>query len=141
MDEKKLFKRNRFMKQLILILSLITGTFSTVMAQSTTVLPGGIAMDTVSAHKELYIPNAFTPNGDGLNDQFKIINLSNEKIIDFRVFNRWGTILYRSGDNHAAWDGKYKGKMQETGVYGYLMKIGYADGSIVTYKGTVMLIR
>lgn len=91
--------------------------------------------------KELYIPNAFTPNGDGLNDYFKILNITTEKIIDFRVFNRWGTIMYRSGgDNHAAWDGKYKEKLQPTGVYGYLMKIGYPDGQIATYKGTITLL-
>ena len=129
------------MRQIILILSLVAGTVSGAVAQSGAMLPGDGSVDTVHAHNELYIPNAFTPNSDGLNDEFKIINLSDEKVIDFRIFNRWGTILYRSGDNHAAWDGKYKGKMQETGVYGYLMKIGYADGSIVTYKGTVMLIR
>ncbi len=127
------------MKQIVFTLSLIIALAGSLAAQTAFQLPGDNAVAD-QPHKELYIPNAFTPNGDGLNDYFKIINLSTEKVIDFRVFNRWGTILYRSGDNQAAWDGRYKGKMEETGVYGYVMKIGYADGSIITYKGTVMLI-
>ncbi len=90
---------------------------------------------------ELYIPNAFTPNGDGLNDVFKIYNLTNESVIDFRIFNRWGNIMYRSEDNQAEWDGKSKSTEQPTGVYGYLIKVAYDDGRIVTYKGTLTLIR
>lgn len=91
----------------------------------------------------LKIPNAFTPNGDGLNDVFKIVNVSNERVVDFRVFNRWGTIVYRSTDGDAAhgWDGNYKGQAQQTGVYGYLIRIAYPDGNIETYKGTVTLLR
>lgn len=141
MVEMVLFKRSNCMKQVVLIISLIIGMVSGVMAQNIENHNDMNLIDSVKTHKELYIPNAFTPNGDGLNDVFKILNLTEEKVIDFRVFNRWGTILYRSGDNQAAWDGKYKGKIQDPGVYGYLMKIGHADGSIVTYKGTIMLIR
>jgi gliding motility-associated-like protein len=96
-----------------------------------------------SSKSSLKIPNAFTPNGDGLNDVFKVINLTNERIVDFRVFNRWGTIVYRSidSDGNAGWDGNYKGQAQPTGVYGYLIRIAYPDGNIETYKGTVTLIR
>ncbi|WP_181358341.1 gliding motility-associated C-terminal domain-containing protein [Taibaiella chishuiensis] len=91
--------------------------------------------------KELLIPNAFTPNGDGRNDIFQISNFSNEKLIDFRIFNRWGTILFRSTDPKNGWDGTYKGQEQPMGVYGYLICIGYPDGKVETYKGTVTLLR
>jgi len=91
--------------------------------------------------KELLIPNAFTPNNDGQNDIFKIRNMTDERLIDFRVFNRWGTILYRSTDPNGGWDGTNKGQPQPVGVYGYVIQIGYPDGYIETYKGTVTLLK
>ena len=96
-----------------------------------------------SSQSGIMIPNAFTPNGDGRNDIFKLVNTTNERLVDFRVFNRWGTILYRSGNEDVTqgWDGNYKGQPQPTGVYGYLIRIAYPDGNIETYKGTVTLIR
>lgn len=92
-------------------------------------------------HKELLIPNAFSPNNDGQNDLFKICNITNEKLIDFKIFNRWGTILFRTTDPRQGWDGMNKGQEQPVGVYGYMIRIGYADGYVETYKGTVTLIR
>lgn len=91
--------------------------------------------------RELLIPNAFTPNGDSRNDVFKITNLSNEKLIEFKVFNRWGTILFKTTDPKEGWDGNSKGQPQAMGVYGYVIRIGYADGNVDTYKGTVTLLR
>ncbi|KAA5533248.1 gliding motility-associated C-terminal domain-containing protein [Taibaiella lutea] len=91
--------------------------------------------------KELLIPNAFTPNNDGQNDFFKIKNITDEKIIDFKVFNRWGTILFRTTDPNLGWDGTNKGQPQPVGVYGYVIQIGYPDGNIETYKGTVTLLK
>jgi gliding motility-associated-like protein len=91
--------------------------------------------------KELLIPNAFTPNNDGQNDIFKIRNITDERLIDFKVFNRWGTILFRSTDPNVGWDGTNKGQPQPMGVYGYVIQIGYSDGYVETYKGTVTLIK
>jgi len=91
--------------------------------------------------KELLIPNAFTPNNDGQNDFFKIKNITDEKIIDFKVFNRWGTILFRTTDPNMGWDGTSKGQSQPVGVYGYVIQIGYPDGNVETYKGTVTLLK
>lgn len=101
-------------------------------------MPGDFSSGT---KKELLIPNAFSPNNDGQNDLFKICNMTNEKLIDFKVFNRWGTILYRSTDPKQGWDGTSKGQLQPIGVYGYVIRIGYPDGYVETYKGTVTLIR
>lgn len=91
--------------------------------------------------KELLIPNAFSPNNDGQNDLFRISNITDEKLIDFKVFNRWGTILFRTSDPREGWDGSYKGQVQPVGVYGYVIRIGYTDGYVETYKGTVTLLR
>lgn len=97
--------------------------------------------DPAPKHKELLIPNAFTPNNDGQNDIFKIKNITDERLIDFKVFNRWGTILFRTTDPGAGWDGTYRGQPQSIGVYGYVIQIGYSDGYVETYKGTVTLIK
>jgi len=93
------------------------------------------------ARKQLLIPNAFSPNNDGQNDYFKITNITDEKLIDFKVFNRWGTILFRTTDPKVGWDGTFKNQPQPIGVYGYVIRIGYADGYVETYKGTVTLIK
>ncbi len=98
-----------------------------------------VATDVV--HKELVIPNAFSPNSDGQNDIFKIMNITTEKLVDFKVFNRWGTILFRTNDSRSGWDGNYEGQAQPVGTYGYAIRIGYPDGYIETYKGIVTLIR
>ena len=89
----------------------------------------------------LAIPNAFTPNNDGTNDEFKILNFTDEKLVEFKVFNRWGTVVYHSNDPKRGWDGTFKGKTQPTGVYGYVIRIAYNDGFVETYKGTVTLLR
>lgn len=99
------------------------------------------AKDVATNHKELLIPNAFSPNNDGQNDIFKICNITDEKLIDFKIFNRWGTILFRTTDPRQGWDGESRGQQQPVGVYGYVIRIGYPDGYVETYKGTVTLIR
>lgn len=91
--------------------------------------------------KELMIPNAFSPNNDGQNDVFVINNITDEKLIDFKIFNRWGTIVFRTSNPGEGWDGMYKGEVQPVGTYGYVIRIGYPDGYIETYKGTLTLIK
>ncbi|HET8572352.1 MAG TPA: gliding motility-associated C-terminal domain-containing protein [Edaphocola sp.] len=89
----------------------------------------------------LLIPNAFTPNNDGKNDIFKIRNFSNQKLLEFKVFNRWGTILFHTQDPKDGWDGTFKNNPQPIGVYGYVIRIAYPDNIVETYKGTITLIR
>lgn len=91
--------------------------------------------------KDLMIPNAFSPNGDGNNDIFRILNITNQTLIEFKIFNRWGTFVFETTDPKKGWDGKYKGEEQPIGVYGYIIRIVYPEGVENTYKGTVTLIR
>lgn len=72
----------------------------------------------------IYIPNAFTPNGDGMNDLFGV---KGEGIRDYHlyIYNRWGEMIWETTNPHHQWDGKYQGQMAETGVYVYLL---YAQG-------------
>lgn len=91
-----------------------------------------------------YIPTAFTPNGDGLNDVFRIRNVRFQKLVMFEVYNRWGERIYQNnGTNDAdlGWDGTYSGQPQDMGVYNYQIIVARPSGQQKTYKGTVTLIR
>jgi gliding motility-associated-like protein len=103
------------------------------------------AYDTVTVDVDfrdnLFIPSAFSPNGDGKNDVFRISNLSFQRVLEFRVFNRWGQEVFYSNDNQHGWDGKWKGVPQDLGSYQYLIRLGYPDGLVETYKGEVTLVK
>ncbi|MEZ5046564.1 MAG: gliding motility-associated C-terminal domain-containing protein [Chitinophagaceae bacterium] len=88
----------------------------------------------------LFVPNAFSPNGDGNNDIFKVANLTFQNIQEFKVLNRWGQEMYSSSDNKG-WDGRFKGKPQDPGTYFYLIRVAYPDGSTKMFKGDVTLLR
>jgi gliding motility-associated-like protein len=89
------------------------------------------------------IPNAFTPNGDGKNDEFKIFGTPPENIIkyNFHIYNRWGQMIFSTTDITEGWNGMAKGEYCPAGVY--VWEIFYIDSkkTKVTNKGTVMLIR
>ncbi len=89
----------------------------------------------------LFLPNAFTPNADGLNDEFTIINPpANLESFKMNIYNRWGQLLFENKDITAGWDGMYKGGDAPAGVYVY--KIEYSIG-IYNFEetGTLMLVR
>jgi gliding motility-associated-like protein len=106
---------------------------------------GCVARDTVKVivdYKDnLLIPSAFTPNNDGRNDVFKIVNVSFQRLIEFRVFNRWGQEVFSTNDIFGGWDGTWKGVAQGLGNYQYLIRVAYPDGNVETYKGDINLIR
>ncbi|MBL7702666.1 MAG: gliding motility-associated C-terminal domain-containing protein [Ferruginibacter sp.] len=90
---------------------------------------------------DLLVPNAFTPNGDGNNDVFKPIPIGMKSLDVFRVYNRWGEMVYSGSGNDAAWDGTYGGKKQEMATF-----VWYAEGvdylnNKIKRKGSVVLIR
>ncbi len=90
---------------------------------------------------QLFVPSAFTPNGDGKNDVFKLANITFQRLLEFRVFNRWGQEIYSTTEPAAGWDGTWKGVPQDINVYQYQIRVGYPDGFVETYKGNVTLIR
>jgi gliding motility-associated-like protein len=90
---------------------------------------------------KILIPTAFSPNNDGINDVFKLENVGKEQLIEFRVFNRWGTIMFSTKDIHRGWDGVYKGEVQPVGIYGYIVQIKLPDGREELYRGTVTLVK
>jgi gliding motility-associated-like protein len=87
-----------------------------------------------------YVPSAFTPNGDGLNDVVKVIPVSISKIEYFRIFNRYGNLVFETSDISKGWDGNYKNKKQDTGSYIFIVKGISITGTPVVRKGTLLLI-
>ena len=88
----------------------------------------------------LYFPNAFTPNNDGLNDDFVHPNIF---LDDFhlQIFDRWGMLIYESFDQHEYWDGTYKNKPCQEGAYVFIATgIGYHNERLRKH-GTVTLLR
>jgi len=97
---------------------------------------------TVLDHCLIEVPTAFTPNGDGLNDTFWPHNALKGDSYEFRVFNRWGQLVFFSRDWRQKWDGKINGKEQNTGVYVWTLTYIHRDTKKrVSRKGTVTLIR
>ena len=94
----------------------------------------------------LYIPNAFSPNGDGANDFFTVYG---QAVLEYRIliYNRWGELVYSSNDasevnnSSAGWDGRYKGEFQEVGTYIYNIVAVGGDGFPLEKSGEIFLVR
>jgi gliding motility-associated-like protein len=89
---------------------------------------------------ELYWPNAFSPNGDGNND-FYMPYGSNVKLIEWKIFNRWGEKVFQSTSFFQGWDGTYKGEMQNPQLFVYEANVTMMNNSNKKFKGSFMLIR
>jgi gliding motility-associated-like protein len=86
------------------------------------------------------VPNAFTPNGDGLNDIAYVNGYGIEKML-WRIYNRWGVLMFTSTSKGLGWDGKYKGVIQPQDVYSYGLEIEYTDGQKYSTTGDITLLR
>lgn len=97
---------------------------------------GCIALDSVwvEVFNRLYIPDAFSPNEDGINDVLNIYNGSNQ-IEDIRIINRWGEVVFQDGKYDIPWNGRYKETIVPQGAYIYIIKTQFH-----TYKGTVLVL-
>jgi len=89
----------------------------------------------------IYLPTAFTPNGDGRNEEFKIPGFAKFKQYSMRIFNRWGELVFESSDPNRGWDGKYKGTLAMAGNYGYLIEVIDFSGKKIVKEGTVLIMR
>lgn len=88
-----------------------------------------------------YLPTAFTPNGDGLNDVAKPYLVGMKSLKNFSVFNRWGNLVFYSSTYAEGWDGKYKGTAQDAGVYVWVLEFIDSSDKKITEKGTITIIR
>jgi gliding motility-associated-like protein len=97
----------------------------------------------IKAYKgsDIYVPTGFTPNHDGKNDKFTPLPVGIKKINYFRVFNRWGQMVFSSTTLNEGWDGKLGGVEQPGGVFVWMVQGITIDNRVITKKGTVVLIR
>ncbi len=94
----------------------------------------------------IYLPNAFSPNGDGRNDRFLLFSGLEVQIRSFRIFNRWGGMVYgkqafSSSDTALFWDGTHQGQPAPAGIYAYYVELINASGEEEFHEGEVMLVR
>ena len=88
----------------------------------------------------LDVPNAFTPNGDGINDKLYVRGFGIIKMT-WRIFNRWGTLIFETSDRTQPWDGTYKGVIQPKEVYHYVLDVEYSDNTKYQKKGDITILR
>jgi gliding motility-associated-like protein len=88
-----------------------------------------------------YVPNSFTPNGDNLNDIFRPLAVGITGTEYFRVFNRYGQLIYQTNKWMQGWDGTYKGQKAPTGNYVWMIKGQAYTGAVIQMKGSVILLR
>lgn len=98
--------------------------------------------------RRVYIPNSFSPNGDGINDVFMLYTngRSVAHINRFEIFSRWGERVFENfdfppGDFSAGWDGHFLGEPMNSGIFVYAAEVEFIDGEILTYRGDVLLVR
>ena len=86
------------------------------------------------------VPNAFTPNGDGVNEQVHVRGFGITKM-NWMIYNRWGVLVFQSSSPNDGWDGYYKGVLQPQEVYSYVLDVTFFDGTKVRKKGDITLLR
>ncbi len=99
----------------------------------------------VDLNRNVYIPNIFSPNNDGINDTFyPSTGLGVRAIRSMRVFDRWGSLVFDMNQSSALeprWDGTFRGRPVQQGVYVYMIEVEFLDGTILTYRGDVTVVR
>ena len=106
---------------------------------------GCIGYDTINIKyylgPDMYVPNAFSPNGDGVNDRFRFIPVGITSYEFFRIFNRWGEEIHSSTDFRNGWDGTIKGRPAPVDTYIWILRGKDLNGQTILRKGTVTLVR
>ena len=89
---------------------------------------------------DVFVPNTFTPNGDGKNDILYVRGIKVDEVY-FAVYNRWGEMVFETTDKTKGWDGIYKSRAADVGVFGWYLKVKCVNGEEAFRKGNVTLVR
>lgn len=90
----------------------------------------------------VFVPNAFTPGADGRNDIFRVLNAVKAEKFEFKIFNRWGQLIFQTKDWRQGWDGRYKNEWQPAGAFVWMMRyVDSRNNQPVERKGSFVLIR
>ncbi len=105
----------------------------------------GTKTDTIQVYKNcdypIYMPSAFTPNGDGLNDVYHVPPQNKNRLVRFIIYDRLGQVIFTTSDKGKGWDGYFNSHPADNGVYIYQLMMTGITGKEITQKGTVVLIR
>jgi gliding motility-associated-like protein len=107
---------------------------------------GDVNVVVICMNANVYVPNTFSPNGDGSNDVFYVRGKGLERVKSLRVFNRWGEIVFEKkdfpvNDIASGWDGKHKGNRPQADVYIYQVEVFCENGEVIQFDGNVALIQ
>jgi gliding motility-associated-like protein len=97
--------------------------------------------DSILEDCRLYVPNAFTPNGDGINDKFYPLTNCRFEQYEFLIFNRWGELIFKTSNQIDKWDGKYKGSDCSAGIYVYTITYKFPSQQKKNAFGSITLLR
>ncbi|BAV09310.1 gliding motility-associated C-terminal domain-containing protein [Filimonas lacunae] len=126
------------------VAGLLPGKEVTILVRAIAALPCRNATSTAvtgaTIMDQIFAATGFTPNGDGLNDVF-IIRGGVISSMHLAIFNQWGEKIFETNNKEEGWKGDYKGQIQPSGVYMYVANIVLVDGSSITKKGSVNLVR
>lgn len=110
------------------------------MGENGCIKKGNVFVKVVPDCAHLYVPNAFTPNSDGRNDYFYPKNFGDARMLEFRIYSRWGQMVYQSNSPEGGWNGEYNGQPAPGGTYVYSIRVECA-GEQRILKGNLHLIR
>lgn len=101
----------------------------------------------VDKNRNIFIPNVFSPNADGFNDEFRVYGGVGVDQVNFmRVFDRWGELVYEADNfqpiegSDQFWDGRFNGKQMNPGVYVYMIEVSFIDNTTLLYRGDVTIL-
>lgn len=100
--------------------------------------PNEVGLDCMTG---VQIPTGFSPNGDGLHETYSILVGIDVESISFQIYDRWGNLMYDTTEKDFEWDGIYNGILCNAGVYAYIAKVHYYDGSDEMLSGNITLVR
>ena len=124
---------------------MLTTNAETIFNIAISTTNGCVTVDTLQARvfseRTVYLPNAFTPNGDGVNDIFKINPVGVSSLNYFRIFNQWGQIVFETRNLSEGWDGKLNGVRLPLATYNWIIEATDNIGNAIRESGSVTLIR
>lgn len=124
---------------------IVTGTHDITYTLTVVTPEGCYGVDSIHIRylkgPAIYVPNAFTPNGDGHNDVLRPFPVGMVKLDYFRVYNRWGELVFETNQYLQGWDGTYHGKPADPGGYVWVVQAQDERGRTILQKGVAVLIR
>jgi gliding motility-associated-like protein len=121
----------------------VTGDITYVVTATTNAGCIGTASVSLKVYEgpEIYVASAFSPNGDGRNEIFRSFSVGISEFHFFRIYNRWGQMIYSTTTMNAGWDGRINGVAQPTGTYVWTVEGVGKNGRVINKRGVVTLIR